>query len=88
MNVSLTPELEKYIANKVKSGMYGSASEVLREALRLHEEQGRLRALRVKGLKRELAAGVEQLDRGESKPFDAAAIKAEGRRRVRRKSKG
>ena len=88
MNVSLTPELEKYVAKKVNSGMYGSASEVLRDALRLHEEQDRLRTLRVKDLERKLAAGVEQLDQGKSKPFDAAAIKAEGRRRARKTKSG
>ncbi|HEX3843108.1 MAG TPA: type II toxin-antitoxin system ParD family antitoxin [Steroidobacteraceae bacterium] len=35
MNVSLTPELEQYIRRKVESGLYGNASEVVREALRL-----------------------------------------------------
>lgn len=35
MNVSLTPELEQYIRRKVDSGLYGNASEVVREALRL-----------------------------------------------------
>lgn len=35
MNVSLTPELEQYIRGKVESGLYGNASEVVREALRL-----------------------------------------------------
>ena len=35
MNVSLTPELERYIRGKVDSGLYSNASEVVREALRL-----------------------------------------------------
>ena len=35
MNVSLTPELEKFIRKKVSSGLYNNASEVVREALRL-----------------------------------------------------
>jgi antitoxin ParD1/3/4 len=35
MNVSLTPELEELINQKVSSGLYHSASEVIREALRL-----------------------------------------------------
>jgi Arc/MetJ-type ribon-helix-helix transcriptional regulator len=34
MNVSLTPELERYVRAKVKSGYYNNASEVIREALR------------------------------------------------------
>ena len=35
MNVSLTPELEKYVRRKVASGLYNNASELIREALRL-----------------------------------------------------
>lgn len=35
MNVSLTPDLERFIREKVESGLYNSASEVVREALRL-----------------------------------------------------
>lgn len=36
MNISLTKELEDYVANQLKTGLYGSASEVIREALRTH----------------------------------------------------
>jgi antitoxin ParD1/3/4 len=39
MNVSLTPELERFVASKVESGRYHSASEVVREAPRLLEER-------------------------------------------------
>jgi putative addiction module CopG family antidote len=45
MNISLTPELEKLVLDKVKSGMYLSSSEVIREALRLLEERDRIREL-------------------------------------------
>jgi uncharacterized protein len=41
MNVSLTAELEKYVRRKVASGLYNNASEVIREALRLHVENER-----------------------------------------------
>ena len=44
MNVSLTPELEKFVSAKVESGRYNSASEVVREALRLLEEHDSARA--------------------------------------------
>lgn len=33
MNISLTPQLETLVKNKVESGLYGSASEVMRDAL-------------------------------------------------------
>ena len=44
MNVSLTSELEAFVASKVRSGRYHSASEVIREALRLLEEREQVRA--------------------------------------------
>jgi antitoxin ParD1/3/4 len=37
MNISFTEKQEKYIAEQIKSGDYQNASEVVRDALRLHE---------------------------------------------------
>lgn len=68
MNVSLTPELETMVHEKVESGLYNSASEVVREALRLMRERDELQRQRLAELKREIAVGLEQLDRGESVP--------------------
>ena len=65
MNVSLTPELEALVNEKVRSGLYGSASEVIREGLRLLREQDALREARLEELRREVARGVAQADRGE-----------------------
>ncbi|MCY7283359.1 MAG: type II toxin-antitoxin system ParD family antitoxin [Cyanobacteria bacterium CAN_BIN43] len=65
MNVSLTPELEKLVHEKVKSGRYLSASEVVREGLRLLEERDRLHQLRLSELQQKLTIGVQQADRGE-----------------------
>ncbi|NOY94433.1 MAG: type II toxin-antitoxin system ParD family antitoxin [Deltaproteobacteria bacterium] len=81
MNVSLTPELESYVVAKVKSGRYRSANEVLREALRLHEEQDRLRTMRLRQVEARVAEGLAQLDRGEVSRLDIEAIKAKRRRR-------
>jgi len=39
MHVSLTPELEELVKAKVETGMYNSASEVIREALRIWQDQ-------------------------------------------------
>jgi putative addiction module CopG family antidote len=58
MNVSLTPELEKLVQEKVKTGRYNSASEVVREALRLLEEQDQLRALRLEEVRKKIAEGL------------------------------
>ncbi|MBX9668348.1 MAG: type II toxin-antitoxin system ParD family antitoxin [Candidatus Obscuribacterales bacterium] len=65
MNVSLSPELEQLIDQKVKSGMYNSASEVIRAGLRLLQEQDELRQIRLRELKHEVQKGLDQIDRGE-----------------------
>ncbi len=65
MNVSLTPELEKLVSTKVKSGRYNSASEVVREALRLLEEHDKARAAQLAGFRAEIDRRVASLDRGE-----------------------
>ena len=87
MNVSLTPELEKLVNKKVESGRYTSASEVIREGLRLLEEHDELRRIKLETLKREIARGVESLERGEGKPLDIEAIKAEGRKKLAKRKK-
>lgn len=79
MNVSLTPELERYIDEKVAGGHYQTASEVVREGLRLLVERDRLRSLQLEALKNDIAAGVAESDRGESRPLDTDAIKRKGR---------
>jgi antitoxin ParD1/3/4 len=65
MNVSLTPELEKLVQTKVRSGRYNSASEVVREALRLLEQHDSLRAIHLKELRSRIDEGLTALDRGE-----------------------
>ena len=47
MNVSLTPKLEALVRRKVESGLYNSASEVVREALRLLEEHDRIKEMKL-----------------------------------------
>lgn len=59
MNISLTPELERFIAAKVDTGMYGSASEVVREALRLLKAREDSRELQLSRLKHEVDLGWE-----------------------------
>jgi antitoxin ParD1/3/4 len=64
MNISLTPELERLVDEKVKSGNYASASEVIREGLRLLEEQDELKRERLAAVRRKIDRGLEQLDQG------------------------
>lgn len=67
MNISLTPELEQIIANKVKSGMYHSASEVIREAIRLLLlfEENDLKQLKLNSLRQQIKVGVDQANLGD-----------------------
>ena len=65
MNISLTPELEKYVNNKVSSGMYTSASEVIRESLRLLHTYEDIQSHRTQELNAAIDIGLMQLTRGE-----------------------
>lgn len=79
MNVSLTKQLEKYIRGRVKSGDFGNASEVVRDALRrVRQHDERLAVLR-----KEVGRGVGEADAGEGSEWDPAAFKQEVRRRVK-----
>jgi antitoxin ParD1/3/4 len=61
----LTPELERLIAAKVKSGMYGSSSEVIRAALRLLQQADANQAAQLEALRRDIGIGIEEADHGE-----------------------
>ena len=81
MNVNLTPQLEDLVRAKVSSGMYTSASEVVREALRLMQEQDQLREAKLEELRRDIRRGLES---GPSQDWNATEVKAAAR--ARRKS--
>lgn len=61
MNISLTPELEKYIQDKINSGLYTSVSEVIRESLRLMHTYDDLQRHRVEQLTQSIELGLSQL---------------------------
>lgn len=65
MNISLTPPLEALVQEKVASGSYHNASEVIHEALCLMHERDRRDAAKLSRLCEEAALGFEALDRGE-----------------------
>jgi len=87
MNVSLTPELEKFVSAKVETGRYNSASEVVREALRLLEERDQVRSAQLKEFDQDLGRRLDSLDRGQH--VDPAETRARLQRKSeqRRKSK-
>ena len=81
MNVSLTRELEQMVQEKVHSGLYSSASEVIRAALRLLQEREQLRRFRMRDLRKDIAIGLDQAGRGDVAPLDMKAVKAKARSR-------
>jgi antitoxin ParD1/3/4 len=78
MNVNLTPQLEELVRAKVASGLYTSASEVVREALRLMDEQDRLRAVKFEQLRQDIRQGLES---GPSTAWSAEEVKRQARAR-------
>jgi antitoxin ParD1/3/4 len=88
MNVSLTEELERRVEERVRSGLYTSASELIREALRLFFQFDEARRQQVEELNRRIAAGLAQLDRGEGVSADEARRETLERRSRRTKRGG
>lgn len=71
MNVSLTPELEELVHERVRSGRYTSASEVVREALRLLIDRDEVRRARLDEIRGKVDEGLQSLERGEARDGDA-----------------
>jgi antitoxin ParD1/3/4 len=84
MNVALSPDMEKMVNDKVASGEYASAREVVGEALRLLQERDENQQRRREALRRQIAVGLEQLERGEAIPgkqvFDELRQRSSDRR--------
>ncbi len=78
MNVSLTVELEAFIDQAVASGRYGSASEAVREGLRILQE----REAKFSALKQEIAKGLASPDASLAGEDLAADVKRRGRERL------
>ena len=90
VNVSLTPELDAFLQGQVRSGRYQTASEVVREALRLLQHQEKQRDQSLRQLSAKLKRGAAQAERGElldgDKVFDELRELIEERRRAKRKA--
>lgn len=74
MNISLTPELEKLVQEHVASGQYNSASEVIREALRLMIQRDSLGRYYDQWLEAQIELGWQQAERGELEPHSMDTI--------------
>lgn len=76
ININLTPQLEAMVRDRVASGLYASASEVVREALRLLQAQDRLHEARLAELRRDVREGLES---GPPSAWDPEQLKQEAR---------
>ena len=85
MNVSLTPELETFVQTKVSSGRYTSASEVVREALRLLEDQDQSRAAQLEVFRSGVDRRLASRDRGEGIDGESAFAQIREKAALRRK---
>jgi len=66
MHISLTPELETKVKQKVASGFYNNSSEVIRDALRFWEKNEELvQHMKLEILKKRLSIGADQAKQGE-----------------------
>jgi antitoxin ParD1/3/4 len=75
MHISIPTHMEEIINNKVKSGLYSSVSEVVREALRVWIRQEQSREMQLQELCDKLQSGIDQFERGESRALDKSEVK-------------
>jgi antitoxin ParD1/3/4 len=80
MNVSLTPELERMVEEKVRTGSYASASEVVREALRLLGRRDARETAKLEALRSEIQKGIDSADAGRRSPRDEAMARLRAKR--------
>lgn len=71
MHVSLKKELEQFVQAKVDSGLYHSASEVIREGLLLLQERDMFHQMKLQALRAEIQRGI---DSGEGTPLDMEEV--------------
>ena len=79
LNISLPMELEARVREHVASGRYGSASEVIREALRLFEAYQSVQQSSLAALRADIAQGMADVNAGRVEKMDIASIKTQGR---------
>lgn len=88
MNVSLTPELENIVNQKVKSGLYNSASEVVREGLRLLQQRDEMREAKLNSLRAEIQKGIDDLEAGRYRDGEEAMAEIKERFLARKPHNG
>jgi len=73
-NISLTPALEEYARSQVENGLYGSISEFMREAVRMHRERNLEHRLYLREMHKELEIAAKEIDKNKISPLDMKDI--------------
>ena len=76
MEITLSPELLRFVEDKVKAGQFPSASDVITGALNLLREEERLTEQDITELREEVRIGLDQLDAGQGAEWDVEDTKA------------
>ena len=82
MTQSLAPDLLQIIEEKVASGVYSSPDEVIREGLRLLQERDDFYRFRQEALRRDIEAGLRQIESGQTRRISADDVKQRVRERL------
>lgn len=85
LNISLTPHLERFVTSRVACGRYQSASEVVREGLRLLEDSEAGKQAGLQDLREKIAVGLAQARSGELLDGEGVFEELEQRRRNRKR---
>ena len=88
INVSLPPELETRVRQRVASGLYGSASEVIREALRLFEAYEGVRLSKLDALRQDVAEGMKDVKAGRTGVLNLSGLKQRARQELKKRKAG
>jgi antitoxin ParD1/3/4 len=84
MDVTLTPELERFVEEKVKAGNYQTPSDVVRDGLQMLKDKEENRSA-FEAVKNEIAIGIGEADRGELEDVDeglAERVRTSGRKKL------
>jgi antitoxin ParD1/3/4 len=81
MNVSLHPRLAQFVEEQIAAGRFSTPEEVVNGALARLQAESELAVDDIEALRTEVAAGIDEADRGEVEPWDADEIWSEVERR-------
>lgn len=80
MDFTLRPDLQRYVEEKLRDGQYASLQHLVEEALLVLREEERSSPIELEEIRRDLRAGLEASERGDTAPWDPQEIKTLGRR--------